>query len=142
MFPGSDKGSSGNYIFSIFEHIRQKLLKKGPKGLFYFFKSIKCNDYDNDGKLSSKEFIKSLKELRIELLEKEIFALMNTFDQNKTGFIIIDNFMEAFVPALPDTRLDIVDELTEKLATGGQVSFTKVKSCYNARGHPLSLIHI
>ena len=61
---------------------------------------------------------------------------MNTFDQNRTGFIFIEDFMDAFIPELPDSRVDIVTELTQKLLSGGNISFTKVKNSYNPRGHP------
>lgn len=30
-----------------------------------FYKSLKCNDYDSDGRVSEKEFEKSIQELRI-----------------------------------------------------------------------------
>lgn len=52
-------------LFSVFEHLREQLSKRGPKGFVMLFRSIKTNDYDNDGKISCKEFIKSLNEIRI-----------------------------------------------------------------------------
>ena len=136
LFPGSDKNMSENYIYSIFEHIRKQLMKKGPKGLFYFMKSLKCNDHDHDGRLSCKEFIKALHEIRIELLEKETVAIYTTFDPRHTGFIYIDDFMDQFVPPTLPERKELVDELNAKVVSGGSVSFNMVHHMYNPRGHP------
>lgn len=110
LFPGSDKNVHENYIFSIFEHIRKQLMKKGPRGIFYFMKSLKCNDHDNDGKLSCKEFIKALHEIRIELLEKETVSVFSNFDPRHTGFIYVDDFMDKFVTPLAAGRINVINE--------------------------------
>jgi len=99
-------------------------------------KSLKCNDHDNDGKLSCKEFIKALHEIRIELLEKETISVFSNFDPRHTSFIHIDEFMEKFVPPLATGRVSIINELNNKIVTNKCVSFNKIHNLYNARGHP------
>jgi len=97
---------------------------------------MKCNDHDGDGKISCKEFMKALHELRIELLEKETVMIFTTFDPRHTGFLFIDDFMNRFIPMVSETRMAVVDELNNRLVENDHVSLNKVKASYNARGHP------
>jgi len=104
--------------------------------MFVFSKSLKCNDHDHDGRLSLKEFMKALHELRIELLEKETVMIFQTFDPRHTGNLYIDEFMNRFVPQVQSARIKVCDELNDRLVENTFVSFNRVKKTYNARGHP------
>ena len=138
MFPGSDKDMSQGALFSVFEHLREQLSKRGPKGFVMLFRSIKTNDYDNDGKISCKEFIKSLSEIRIQLLEKETINVFKVFDPTNTGFISIVEFMSSFIPELNPRRRTVIEDLLNTLegSTGGKITYTTIKKVFNPRGHP------
>jgi Ca2+-binding EF-hand superfamily protein len=137
MFPGSDKDANRIPLVSVFEHIKEQLIKKGPKGFITFFKSLKNNDHDHDGKISIKEFIKSLHEVRIELLEKETLSVFKVFDPNNSGFLTTTQFMNEFVPELNARRKGIIEELLDKLSgPTGDVTYTNIKRIFNPRGHP------
>jgi hypothetical protein len=57
------------------------------------------------------------------------------FDKKKTGFILISEFIRAFIPFMPENRQALVDELLNSLDAGG-ISILGLKSVFNARGHP------
>lgn len=136
IFPDSGK-EMGNAIYSIFEHLREQLAKRGPKGFVMLIKSMKNNDHDHDGKVSIKEFIKGLHEVRIELLDKETIAVFKSFDPKNTGFLKIDDFMHNFIPELNPRRSQIVSELLDSLGgTSGKVTYQAIKKTFNPRGHP------
>lgn len=136
--PGSDRNVSDRFIFNIFEHLRKQLVKKGgPKGIMMLFRSFKCNDFDADGRLSCKEFVKSLNEVRVELLEKETLNVFKVFDPKNSGFISISEFMSAFIPELNPRRRAVVEELIEGLGGGsGKITYSRIKKIFYARGHP------
>lgn len=100
---------------------------------------MKHNDHDNDGKLSCKEFVKSVTDLRLNMAENDIKSLFSGFDQKNTGFMEIAFFMCTFVPELADQRLQVVQDLVAALApqnNPGVVSMTNIKKFYFPRGHP------
>ena len=137
MFPSSDRNLSENYIYNIFDHLRNQLAKRGPKGFMMMYRSFKCNDFDGDGKLSCKEFIKSLHEIRVELLDKETINVFKVFDPSNSGFISISEFMSSFIPELSPARQQVVDELLDGLSGGGQrITYKTIKKVYYPRGHP------
>lgn len=117
--------------------MKKQISKKGPKGFFNLYRSFKCNDFDGDGKLSCKEFIKSLNEIRVELLDKETINVFKTFDTKNTGFISIPEFMSAFIPELNQERQVVVDELLNNLqGPTGRITYAAIKKIFYARGHP------
>lgn len=137
IFPGSDAGASDSGIYSIFEHLREQIGKKGPKGFVMLYRSLKTNDFDHDGKISCKEFIKSLHEIRVELLDKETIVVFKVFDPQNTGFISVTDFMSSFIPELNPRRKDLIEELLDSLAgQAGRITYTTVKKVFNPRGHP------
>lgn len=137
MFPGSRKETDSSAIYSIFEHIREQLSKRGPKGFVLLFRSLKTNDHDHDGKVSINEFIKALREVRMGLLDKETLAVFGSFDPANSGFIRVDEFMHKFIPELNPRRAAVVDELLGALGgNSGKVTYSAIKKAFNARGHP------
>lgn len=136
IFPDSGK-DQGNGIYSIFEHLREQLAKKGPKGFVLLLRSLKNNDHDHDGKVSIKEFIKALHEVRVELLDKETISVFKSFDAKNTGFLKVDDFMHNFIPELNPRREQIVSELLDSLGgSSGKVTYQAIKKTFNPRGHP------
>lgn len=138
IFPGTGRdGDDQSGIFSVFEHLREQLSKRGPKGFILLLKTLKTNDYDHDGKISCKEFIKALHEIRVQLLDKENIVVFKTFDPNNSGFMPISEFMNNFIPELNPRRGALIDELLASLCGSSQkVSYATIKKVFNARGHP------
>ena len=143
MFPGSRKQTDDSAIYSIFEHIREQLSKKGPKGFVLLFRSLKTNDHDHDGRISINEFIKALREVRMGLLDKETLAVFGSFDPSNSGFIKVDEFMYKFIPELNPRRSQVIDELLGSLGgSSGTVTYSAIKKAFNPRGHPDFLANI
>lgn len=137
IYPNSDKNVSKNYIFAIFDHMKKQLSKRGPKGLMQLYRTFKCNDYDGDGRLSCKEFTKSLHEMRVELLEKETINIFKVFDSQQSGFVNISEFMSSFIPELNEKRASGVQSLLDMLSGNSDViSYKALKKSYYPRGHP------
>lgn len=137
LYPGADSDVSDNYIYSIFDHLKKQLSKRGPKGFMQLYRTFKCNDFDQDGRLSCKEFVKSLHEMRVNLLEKETINVFKLFDPKNTGFIGISDFMSSFIPELSEMRRAVVTKLLDCLCDGQQsVGYNRIKQCFHARGHP------
>ncbi len=59
--------------------IEEKKKKKGNKGYINLLKSLRGNDFDRDNYLFYKEWLKTLKEQRIYLKEKQTYSLFNNF---------------------------------------------------------------
>jgi hypothetical protein len=117
--------------------LREQLTGKGPKGFILLYRSLKNNDYDADGKLSTKELIKALHDVRTELLDKEIINIFKVFDPSNSGFLSIAEFMNNFIPELNPRRRDVVEEVLDGLeGNSGKLTFATIKKIFNARGHP------
>ena len=69
-------------------------------------------DYDNDGKLTMKEFYRAFRALGLEKRTGEKMeidkAMFDSFDTNGDGFVSLVEFQEGL---LPKTRKKIVDKL-------------------------------
>lgn len=72
-------------------------------------------DADNDGKLSSIEFHKCLADTSLSLSRKEIEKLREKADENKDGYVDIDEFLKFSYSTLLTLARDAV--LTEKMDT-------------------------
>lgn len=138
LYPGADSQVGDEYIFSIFDHLKRQLAKRGPKGFMLLYRTFKCNDFDHDGRLSCKEFMKSLHEMRVELLEKETINVFKVFDPKNGGFLSISEFMSSFIPELNEFRAPAVQDLLDNLCEPGQdsVEYIRIKAAFHARGHP------
>jgi hypothetical protein len=143
MFPGSRKETDPSAIYNIFEHIREQLSKRGPKGFVLLFRSLKTNDHDHDGRVSINEFIKALREVRMGLLDKETLTVFSSFDPNNAGFIRVDEFMHKFIPELNPRRAQVINELLSALGgSNGNITYSAIKKAFNPRGHPDFLSNI
>lgn len=119
--------------------MRATLAKGGPRRFIQFYQTLKHNDHDHDGKVSCKEFVKSVQDLRLQIAENDVRAIFSGFDAKNVGFMEIAFFMCTFVPELSEQRLQVVQDLLTALAPKGKpdvVSMTNIKKFYFPRGHP------
>ena len=124
----------GNILLSL----EEQLSKKGNKGYINFFKSLKGNDFDRDGKLYLKEWSKTLKEQRINLEEKQISSIFRHYSgqSQKMNFELL---LQKLIPAYNSKRIVLLKSLYEDLfkgESGNELTFYKLQNSFNSRGHP------
>lgn len=120
------------------DNLRTQLSKGGPKKMFHFYQNMKHNDHDNDGKLVSREFIRTFGDMRLSFPESELFSMIQSLDTEKSGFISIPQFMCTFVPELNPARNQVVSDLLDALQSASDpncVTLTNIKKFFFPRGH-------
>lgn len=118
--------------------LEEQLSKKGNKGYINFFKSLKGNDFDRDGKLYLKEWTKTLKEQRINLEERQISTIFKHYSghSQRMNFELL---LQKLIPSYSTKRIQLLKSLYEDLFKGesaNELTFYRLQNSFNARGHP------
>ena len=85
-----------------------------------------------------QEFKKAVKDFRIELSDKEIQTVFQTFDRDGSGSIDYDEFVRGVRGAMNPFRVKIVKTAFSKLDKDGSgiIDINDIKGVYNASRHP------
>lgn len=118
---------------------------KGDRAYIMFYKVLKCNDFDSDGKLYEKEFEKSINETRLNFSKKQIQRLFGMFSPDKQK-LDINNFINLLVPQFDSDTEEIVSTLFAKLFQApsqsqtlpktANLSYDQIINTFNPRLHP------
>ena len=122
----------------ILSDIDQQLSKKGNLAFIRFYKVLKGNDYDRNSHLYLKDFIKCIKEARIQMDEKRIKKVYKAYSDDNI-MMNYDILLQNLVPQFKDDRIDYIKELYQRLfeqERENRLSFQTVISAFNFRGHP------
>jgi hypothetical protein len=77
----------------IIGRFRQKLIKRGPKGLIGLRRQFKIMDSDGSGQLDFSEFRKALDDYRVGCTGPEADQIFSIFDHNRNGSVDFEEFM-------------------------------------------------
>ena len=132
---GNEEGTLENPILDKF---RQKLFSRGGKGIIGLARQFKIFDDDNSKNLSIDEFIKALKDFRVELSQNEVKVLFNIFDRDGSGTIDYDEFLRQVKGEMSSRRKKIVLQAFDKLDLdrSGVIDMNEIKALYNCKNHP------
>lgn len=117
---------------------RDKLAARGTRGIMGIRRSFKICDDDNSRSIDSNEFIKLVKDYRIELNEQEVKKLFSIFDSDRSGQVDYDEFLKGVVGEMNDNRKALVKKAFNKLDKNrnGNIEVDDLKGVYSAKNHP------
>jgi len=120
------------------KRFKDKIMKRGAKGLIGLKRQFKIMDSDGSGALDFAEFKKALDDYKVGCTEEDISALFGIFDRNRDGTIIFEEFLAAIVGELNQLRQSLVMQAFKKLDGNGNdiLEIDEVKSKFEPSRHP------
>ena len=81
-------------VNTAFKKFKKEIISRGCDGLISLNKQFKQFDENNSKTLDYEEFVRALKEYKINLDDEEILQLFNLFDENGNGIIEYEKFIK------------------------------------------------
>lgn len=123
---------------ALIAHIRDRIAKRGARGIQGMGRKFKIADDDRSGSLSKEEFKKAMHDFRIGLDEKQVAKAFDIFDRDGSGDISYDEFLRSIRGSMNPTRralakkaFDIMDK-----DKSGVLDINDIRQTYNAKQHP------
>ncbi|CAG9335268.1 unnamed protein product [Blepharisma stoltei] len=129
---------SANSLKEIKFNLQMQLKNKGQNSTKALRKKFVQYDLDKNTSLDREEFEQFLTSSGLFLSRMDVNYLMRHFDKNKDGTLSLSEFIDGIVPELNSRRLNIVQQVWEKLDRNGSNSITLdfLYNSYNVRNHP------
>ena len=117
---------------------KKEILSRGSGGLISLNRQFKIFDENNSKTLDYEEFVKALKEYKINLEDDEILKLFNQFDRNGDGIIEYEEFIKEVRGPMNEKRKAVVTQAFNKLDIdrSGHIDMNEIKHTYNAKNNP------
>ena len=77
-------------------------------------------DLKMDGTISLRDFIRCLKDYRIEITEQDIHLLLSSYNKGRKDGLNYNNFMKSLIGDMNEMRRKLVDRLFAQLDTQKQ----------------------
>ena len=112
---------------------------KGVNALVSLTKYFDQIDVDNSGALDKQEFTAAIRELKLDVSDRDIYDLFDHFDRNGDGQISYFEFVLAIRGNMSSVRQDLVEKAFQTVDRNltGQVDIRDLKKAYNAKNHPV-----
>lgn len=138
---GQNQSSSNNTSGSgnvLVDKFRQKLASRGGTGIIGLARQFKIFDDNNSKTLEMDEFVKAMKDFKVDLSPNEIKVLFGIFDRDGEGSIDYDEFLRAVRGEMNNRRKKITLQAFDKLDSdkSGIIEINEIKGLYNAKNHP------
>ena len=112
---------------------------KGDRAYIFFYKILKCNDFDSDGKIFEREFEKSINESRLNFSSKQTLRLFEQLANGK-GSLEIAKFLPLLVPRFSDDKADLIEEFYSRLVQtqtlSGDLGYDQIVASFAVKQHP------
>lgn len=131
--------SVDKHVALLINRFRSRLALRGPRGFFNFHRQLQSYDTNGDELITTKEFLKLLKDFKVDITEQDAHYLFAVYDKNNEGTINIEKFMDAVVGEMSDDRARMVGAAWRKVDKDqeGSIEMTVLKTYFvHCRNHP------
>lgn len=120
------------------EILRAKCLARGANGIRGLSRLFKIMDDTKDHRLDFDEFKKGVNEYGLNYSNMEMKELFNAFDEDHSGFIDFNEFLEKLRPPMNKSRINLIVQAYNKLDknSDGKITVADLKGVYNVSKHP------
>jgi calcyphosin len=120
------------------EEFRRLVLRRGAKGIIGLQRVFKICDDDGSGALNRSEFLKALRQYKMEVTDEQVNLMFNIFDGDRSGTINFDEFIFVIRGEMNEKRKALVNAAFEVLDKdkSGLIEVEDIIGKYNARNHP------
>lgn len=117
---------------------REAVARRGVRGIMSLRRSFMIADDNNDKTIDQNEFKKLIHDYRIPVEEKDVKALFNEFDSDKSGSISYDEFLRGVMGEMNDFRLALAKRAFKIMDKDGSgvIDINDLRGTYNAKFHP------
>ena len=118
--------------------MREKLAKRGSRGISSIAKKFKIADDNRSGSLDKEEFKKAMHDFRIGLKDAQTAKLFDIFDRDGSGEISYDEFLRMVRGEMNDFRKGISKKAFAIMDKDGSgiLDVNDIRQTYNAKAHP------
>ena len=122
----------------LMDRFREKLAKRGSRGIMGLGRSFKIADDDRSGNLGMEEFQKAIHDFRVGLRPEQSSKLFKVFDRDGSGTIDYDEFLRGVRGAMNDFRKALAMKAFKIMDKdgSGQLEIDDIRQRYNAKMHP------
>lgn len=131
--------SINKQIELLMQRFRSRLSLKGARGFLNIHKQFQNYDSDHDEIITKKEFLKVVKDFRVDITEQDSQYLFTVYDKLNAGVINFEDFMAGVVGEMNESRAEIVGQAWRKIDRDreGKVPMTAMKTYFvHCRNHP------
>ena len=127
------KGGSSSML-----KFREAIAKRGVRGIMSLRRSFMISDDNNDKTIDKNEFTKMIHDFRIPIEEKDVLALYQEFDSDKSGSISYDEFLRGVIGEMNEFRMGLAKRAYKIMDTDGSgvIDINDLRGRYNAKFHP------
>ena len=125
-----------NYSQIILNSLRNILIKRGNKSIFYLQRMLTNCDNEHTGNISFSDLNNIFRAYNFNIYFYDIKILFDLFDKNKVGVIQYDNLIKSIVGNMNEKRKELVIKIYQDLLEDGYVNIKKMKCRFNSYKHP------
>ena len=120
------------------ERFRERLAKRGNRGIMGLGRSFKIADDDRSGSLGMEEFQKAIHDFRVGLNSQQASKLFGVFDRDGSGSIDYDEFLRGVRGTMNDFRKRLAMKAFNIMDKDGSgiIDIDDIRQRYNAKMHP------
>lgn len=129
------KGDNPENLLRLF---KDKMKRRGPKGIIGLQRLFKMMDDDGSQTLSLPEFVKLCRDLKVGVTDENAPILFAKFDVNNDGTLNYTEFINAIRPKLSNEKKQMVEKVFASLDKNqnGFLDLDEVKARFNVNRHP------
>lgn len=123
---------------AVIEKLKQMLKSRGAHGIIGLARAFRLMDDDGNRVLSLGEFIKAIRECKLELSDREIRLLFEHFDTDHNGSIDFNEFLAGVRDPMNERRLELVRRAFRLIDkdNNGLLEPSDIVEAYDASQHP------
>lgn len=122
----------------LMERFREKLAKRGSRGIAGLGRSFKIADDDRSGNLGQEEFQKAIHDFRVGFNPAQSAKLFGVFDRDGSGTIDYDEFLRGVRGVMNEFRRGLAMKAYKIMDKDGSgvIEIDDIRQRYNAKMHP------
>ena len=122
----------------LMERFREKLAKRGSRGIMGLGRSFKIADDDRSGNLCMEEFQKAIHDFRVGFRPEQTSKMFKVFDRDGSGSIDYDEFLRGVRGGMNDFRKGLAMKAFQIMDKDGSgvLDIDDIRQKYNAKMHP------
>ena len=130
-----DKYTYGQILLN---SLRNFLIKRGNKSIFYLQRMLTNNDTRQNGLITLEQLNNIFRAYNFNIYYYDIKLLFDLFDKNKVGIIQYDNLIKGIVGTMNERRKNIIIKVYDSLNKDlyGYITIKEIKNKYNCYKHP------
>ena len=134
----NNNNNNNNRNNQILKNFREKIAKRGPRGIMSIRRAFMIADSDNSKNIDFNEFKNFCHNYRLDINDSELKNLFEGFDKDKSGKIDYEEFTSTLTGEMNENRKNIVKRVFNRLDKNGsgEIDLEEIRNSFDAKNHP------